>query len=57
MVLFILFIAFHVTNCQEYDVLILVAGASGLGKKTAQNVEVLVNSLSLKFCENAQFPH
>ena len=40
MLLVTLFIAFHVTNCQEYDVLILGAGASGLGKNTAQNAEV-----------------
>ena len=40
MLLVTLFIAFHVTNCQESDVLILGAGASGLGKNTAQNAEV-----------------
>ena len=40
MLLVTLFITFRVTNCQEYDVLILGAGASGLGKNTAQNAEV-----------------
>ena len=57
MVLLILFITFHVTNCREYDVLILGAGASGLGKKAAQNAEVSLNPLVWKFCENAQFPY